>query len=242
MSNDQFALSIGQAQQLEFALNRNGWTSADVHKLCEGETLGRVKSFLDDPDGHFSQEVVAAFQRHGISSDLLERLINPYWQLENRSSGLAELELFHTAQSSERWLVQVMDDIRGILHGVLVTISEDDLQQLEEAAKREAMLESENKNLRKAVAHFHRPVTEVFSEENCRSNPQNWAGRNLMSVRTRVLQMFENNNIGTVGDLVRVHESEILSTYGMGRKSLDLIKAVLADIGLHLGMEVPDQA
>lgn len=44
---DSFALSIGQAQQLEFAFQRNGWTAADVHRLCQGEVLASVKEFLN---------------------------------------------------------------------------------------------------------------------------------------------------------------------------------------------------
>jgi DNA-directed RNA polymerase alpha subunit len=179
-----------------------------------------------------------AFQRHGTSRDLLERLAGPYsWEWRHHS------RFFCSEHAWEEWREQVVSKFVGMMQGDLATISRDDLRQLKEAAKRKAMLEHENSDLRKALAHFHRPVTEVFSKENCRRiNPLDWDGRSiLMSVRTRVLQMFENDNIGTVGDLVRVREYEILRAPGMGRKSLNFIKEVLADMGLHLGMKVPDE-
>jgi hypothetical protein len=41
------------------------------------------------------------------------------------------------------------------------------------------------------------------------------------------------------GDLVQKSEAEMLRTPNFGRKSLNEIKEVLAQMGLHLGMEVP---
>ncbi len=42
-----------------------------------------------------------------------------------------------------------------------------------------------------------------------------------------------------IGDLVQKTEAEMLRTPNFGRKSLNEIKEVLAQMGLHLGMEVP---
>ena len=42
-----------------------------------------------------------------------------------------------------------------------------------------------------------------------------------------------------IGDLVQKSEAEMLRTPNFGRKSLNEIKEVLAQMGLHLGMEVP---
>jgi hypothetical protein len=238
MSNDQFALSIGQAQQLEFAFSRNDWTPADVHKLCEGETLGRVKSFLGDPDSSLSHGFAVAFQSNGTSRDLLEQLAGPYsWEWRHHS------RFFCSEREWEEWRKRVVGKFVGVTRGDLVTISRDDLQQLEEAAQRKVALESENSDLRKVLRHFHRPITDVFSKENCqRVGPTNWNGSIFpVSLISRILPIFEYDGIATVGDLVRVHEAEILRWPNVGRTSLNFIKAMLADMDLHLGMEVPDQ-
>ena len=43
-----------------------------------------------------------------------------------------------------------------------------------------------------------------------------------------------------IGDLIQKTEGEMLRTPNFGRKSLNEIKEVLASLGLHLGMDVPD--
>ena len=46
MKNDSFNLSLGQSQQLEFAFQRNGWTTEEVHELCKGDVLAQIKRSL----------------------------------------------------------------------------------------------------------------------------------------------------------------------------------------------------
>jgi DNA-directed RNA polymerase subunit alpha len=50
---------------------------------------------------------------------------------------------------------------------------------------------------------------------------------------------LKNDNIVYIGDLVQKTEAEMLRTPNFGRKSLNEIKEVLVQMGLHLGMEVP---
>lgn len=48
MKNDEFGLSIGQAQQLEFAFRRAGYTAKDVQNLCKDSVLLQVKIWLSE--------------------------------------------------------------------------------------------------------------------------------------------------------------------------------------------------
>jgi DNA-directed RNA polymerase alpha subunit len=59
----------------------------------------------------------------------------------------------------------------------------------------------------------------------------------LLSVRT--FNCLKNENITRIGDLVQKTEAEILRMPNFGRKSLNEIKEMLAEMGLHLGMDVP---
>lgn len=43
MSNDEFILGQGLGHQLELAFRRNGWSAADVHTICAGDILGRIR-------------------------------------------------------------------------------------------------------------------------------------------------------------------------------------------------------
>ena len=58
-----------------------------------------------------------------------------------------------------------------------------------------------------------------------------------LSVRTA--NCLKNDNIVYIGDLVQKTEAEILRTPNFGRKSLNEIKEVLVQMGLHLGMKTP---
>ncbi len=50
MKNDEFILTQGLGQQLEFAFRRNGWDAGQVHKLCEGDRLGLIRQFMLQPN------------------------------------------------------------------------------------------------------------------------------------------------------------------------------------------------
>ena len=61
-----------------------------------------------------------------------------------------------------------------------------------------------------------------------------------LELSVRSANCLKNDNIVYIGDLIQKTEAEMLRTPNFGRKSLNEIKEVLASMGLHLGMEVPD--
>ena len=61
-----------------------------------------------------------------------------------------------------------------------------------------------------------------------------------LELSVRSANCLKNDNIVYIGDLIQKTEAEILRTPNFGRKSMNEIKEVLAQMGLHLGMEVPD--
>ncbi len=61
-----------------------------------------------------------------------------------------------------------------------------------------------------------------------------------LELSVRSANCLKNDNIVYIGDLVLKTESEMLRTPNFGRKSLNEIKEVLVDMGLHLGMDVPE--
>ncbi len=61
-----------------------------------------------------------------------------------------------------------------------------------------------------------------------------------LELSVRSANCLKNDNIVYIGDLIQKTESEMLRTPNFGRKSLNEIKEVLATMGLHLGMEVPN--
>ena len=61
-----------------------------------------------------------------------------------------------------------------------------------------------------------------------------------LELSVRSANCLKNDNIIYIGDLVQKTESEMLRTPNFGRKSLNEIKEVLAQMGLHLGMEIPN--
>jgi len=90
--------------------------------------------------------------------------------------------------------------------------------------------------------NFEEPQTRELKEEKS-DVPFN---RNLLrkvdelELSVRSANCLKNDNIVYIGDLVQKTEAEMLRTPNFGRKSLNEIKEVLATMGLHLGMEVPN--
>ena len=63
---------------------------------------------------------------------------------------------------------------------------------------------------------------------------------NEIELSVRAANCLNNANITTVGQLAIKSEAEMLKYRNFGKKSLNEIKEVLTQMGLHLGMEVPD--
>lgn len=90
--------------------------------------------------------------------------------------------------------------------------------------------------------NFDEPEEVVVKEEN--QEPE--VNRNLLrkvdelELSVRSANCLKNDNIVYIGDLIQKTEAEMLRTPNFGRKSLNEIKEVLAQMGLHLGMEVPN--
>jgi len=88
--------------------------------------------------------------------------------------------------------------------------------------------------------NFEEPETRV-AEETPTDLPFN---RNLLrkvdelELSVRSANCLKNDNIVYIGDLVQKTEAEMLRTPNFGRKSLNEIKEVLTQMGLHLGMEI----
>jgi DNA-directed RNA polymerase subunit alpha len=61
-----------------------------------------------------------------------------------------------------------------------------------------------------------------------------------LELSVRSANCLKNDNIIYIGDLVQKTEAEMLRTPNFGRKSLNEIKEVLVQMGLHLGMHIPN--
>lgn len=61
-----------------------------------------------------------------------------------------------------------------------------------------------------------------------------------LELSVRSANCLKNDNIVYIGDLIQKTEAEMLRTPNFGRKSLNEIKEVLAQMGLRLGMHVPN--
>lgn len=81
-------------------------------------------------------------------------------------------------------------------------------------------------------------------EEDERSQEELEFNRNLLrrvdelELSVRSANCLKNDNIVYIGDLIQKTEAEMLRTPNFGRKSLNEIKEVLAQMGLRLGMDV----
>src|SRR6187401_2789690 len=89
--------------------------------------------------------------------------------------------------------------------------------------------------------NFEEPRKEAAAEAipDLAFNPAFLKKVDELELSVRSANCLKNDNIVYIGDLVQKTEAEMLRTPNFGRKSLNEIKEVLAQMGLHLGMEVP---
>ncbi|MFP6749971.1 MAG: DNA-directed RNA polymerase subunit alpha [Alphaproteobacteria bacterium] len=90
--------------------------------------------------------------------------------------------------------------------------------------------------------NFEEPREEPvhFEPEQPRINRNLLRKVDELELSVRSANCLKNDNIIYIGDLVQKSESEMLRTPNFGRKSLNEIKEVLTQMGLHLGMEVAE--
>ncbi|MBT3366913.1 MAG: DNA-directed RNA polymerase subunit alpha [Nitrospina sp.] len=62
-----------------------------------------------------------------------------------------------------------------------------------------------------------------------------------LELSVRSYNCLKNANIQTIAELVQKTDGEMLRTRNFGRKSLNEIKEILEDMGLHLGMKVDEE-
>ena len=91
--------------------------------------------------------------------------------------------------------------------------------------------------------NFEEPRASATQEATVGDLPFN---RNLLrkvdelELSVRSANCLKNDNIIYIGDLVQKSEGEMLRTPNFGRKSLNEIKEVLTQMGLNLGMQIPN--
>ena len=90
--------------------------------------------------------------------------------------------------------------------------------------------------------NFDEPSKDVAGEarEELPFNPALLRKVDELELSVRSANCLKNDNVVYIGDLIQKTEAEMLRTPNFGRKSLNEIKEVLAGLGLHLGMDVPD--
>jgi DNA-directed RNA polymerase subunit alpha len=85
------------------------------------------------------------------------------------------------------------------------------------------------------------PVQEQLEDKKSDFNKNLLRGVHELELSVRAANCLKNANIKSIGDLVQRSEAEMLRTKNFGRKSLNEIKEILAEMGLSLGMRVDDQ-
>lgn len=81
---------------------------------------------------------------------------------------------------------------------------------------------------------------EEFEEPRLPVNENLYRTVDELELSVRSANCLKNANIRLIGELVQKSETEMLTTKNFGRKSLNEIKDILGQMGLGLGMRVPD--
>lgn len=82
------------------------------------------------------------------------------------------------------------------------------------------------------------PQIEEAGDEGVRVNENLYRSVEELELSVRSANCLKNAQINMIGELVQRSEAEMLKTQNFGRKSLNEIKDILAEMGLTLGMKI----
>lgn len=82
------------------------------------------------------------------------------------------------------------------------------------------------------------PLVEEEESEKYKINENLYRSVEELELSVRSANCLKNAQINLIGELVQRSEAEMLKTQNFGRKSLNEIKDILADMGLSLGMKL----
>ena len=82
------------------------------------------------------------------------------------------------------------------------------------------------------------PLEEEEEEVEEKLNENLFRPVSELELSVRSANCLKNANISLIGELVQKTEAEMLKTKNFGRKSLNEIKSILEEMGLHLGMKL----
>lgn len=82
------------------------------------------------------------------------------------------------------------------------------------------------------------PVIEEEDDERQKINENLYRSVEELELSVRSANCLKNAQINLIGELVQKTEAEMLKTQNFGRKSLNEIKDILAEMGLSLGMKL----
>ncbi|MEJ2716805.1 MAG: DNA-directed RNA polymerase subunit alpha [Deltaproteobacteria bacterium] len=85
-----------------------------------------------------------------------------------------------------------------------------------------------------------KPIEEEKLEREPEINENLFRSVSELELSVRSANCLKNADIKFIGELVQRSEAEMLKTKNFGRKSLNEIKEILADMGLGLGMVIPN--
>ncbi len=94
------------------------------------------------------------------------------------------------------------------------------------------------------LMNFPDAVPETDEAERDEARPRAELNENLfrnvdeLELSVRASNCLKTANIRTIADLVQKSEAELLKTKNFGKKSLNEIKTILGEMGLHLGMRL----
>jgi len=97
-----------------------------------------------------------------------------------------------------------------------------------------ALVELEKESDKKEEKKVEEVVEEKKAEEAPKEDPKKIEIVNLKGFSTRTLNVLEKGKIKTVGEIVKMNESQVEELDGMGAKGVKEIKKAIGDLGFNL--------
>lgn len=234
----EVVLDLGDKDEVQLRLEATGVTEVTAGMIVSGEPNVRIVN----PDHHICSlngegrlrmEITAKNGRGYIVSEESQQ------EEEGAPVGTIALDaVFSPVRKVNHIVTNARVGQRTDYDKLTLEVWTDGSVTPEEAMKGAAYILRDQLNVFVGGEEVPEVIEKPVEEERPRLNENLFRRIDELELSVRSSNCLENADIKYIGELVQRSEAEMLRTKNFGRKSLNEIKEILGEMGLHLGMKL----
>ena len=228
-------IDLGEKDEVTMRIDAKG-----EQKVRAGMLTGAADVVVVNPDHHICSlseegeihlEITAKLGRGYVSSEGLKE--------EEQAVGTINVDaVFSPVRKVNHIVTNARVGQRTDYDKLTLEVWTDGSMTAEDAVRGSAYILKDQLSIFSGLEELPEEVEQPKVEEGPKLNENLFRRIDELELSVRSSNCLENADIKYIGELVQRSEAEMLRTKNFGRKSLNEIKEILTEMGLHLGMKL----